>query len=98
MAMIEQWFDHAAVAAMAQDIAMSDGEEFANQYPAYLTDIAGETRKGLATLQTNPVIRQRYDTFAEVMVYGERFAFDKAMRTIVALVNGAWPDRAYLHD
>jgi Nucleotidyl transferase AbiEii toxin, Type IV TA system len=92
---IQQRIDHAAVAAMARDIAISDAEEFANQYPAYLADISGETRKALAALQTNPVIRQHYDTFAEVMVYGQRFGFDKAMQTIVALVNGPWPDRAH---
>jgi Nucleotidyl transferase AbiEii toxin, Type IV TA system len=71
------------------------GFSAANQYPAYLADISGETRKALAALQTNPSIRQRYDTFAEAMVYGQRFPFDKAMQTIVALVNRAWPDGAH---
>ena len=34
------------VARLARDIAAADAEKFRNQYPAYVTDMAGETRKG----------------------------------------------------
>ena len=79
--------DPAQVAALARDIAEADAQEFRSQYPAYAADIAGETRKALDALRTDPVHRRRYDDFVTAMVYGERPEFDTALGTVVAL----WP-------
>jgi hypothetical protein len=73
------------VAALARAIAETDAQEFASQYPAYAADIAGETRKALDALRTDPLHRQRYDRFMADMVYGERPEFDAAMMTVVEL-------------
>lgn len=73
------------VADLARDIAAADAKEFRNQYPAYAADIAGETRKALAALQTDPAYRSRYRDFIVAMAYGERLEFDVAFGTVVAL-------------
>ncbi len=82
--------DRGTVIALARDIAAADADEFRNQYPAYHTDIAGETHKALDALRTDPVHRLRYDRFLAIMVYGEQVEFDDAMRTIFNLVNDTW--------
>ena len=73
------------VIALARDIAKADAEEFLNQYPAYHADIAGETRKALDALQTDPIHRRRYDDFMSAMVYGETLEFDNAFSTVMGL-------------
>lgn len=82
--------DHDAVAGMVKEIAAADAAEFRNQYPAYHADPAGETRKALDALQTNPVYRTRYSDFVAAMVYGEQAGFDDAMATVMALADEAW--------
>ena len=76
--------DHDAVIGMVREIAAADAAEFRNQYPAYHADPAGETRKALDALQTNPVHRARYTDFVAAMVYGEQAGFDDAMATVTA--------------
>lgn len=78
--------DHDAVAKMAGEIAASDAAEFRNQYPAYHADPAGETRKAIDALRTDPVYRARYASFIAAMVYGEQTEFDHAMATITTAV------------
>jgi len=82
--------DRSTVVGLARDIAATDAEEFRNQYPAYQADIAGETRKALEALRTDPVHRERYDSFVAIMVYGEPWKFDEAMKTVGDLVDDAW--------
>jgi hypothetical protein len=82
--------DVRAVTALASDIVRADAEQFRNQYPAYATDIAGETRKALDALRSDPVYSDRYARFLADMVYGERWDFDEAMRTVADLVGDAW--------
>lgn len=77
--------DRGTVIALARDIAQADAEEFRNQYPAYHADIAGETRKALDALRTDPEHRKRYNDFVAGMVYGEQVGFDIALATVVAL-------------
>jgi predicted nucleotidyltransferase component of viral defense system len=77
--------DRHAVAEMAKEIAAADAVEFRNQYPAYHADIAGETRKALDALRTDPVHRARYTEFVAAMVYGEKAEFDEAMATVTAI-------------
>jgi hypothetical protein len=77
--------DNNQVAALARDIAVADAQEFRNQYPAYAVEIAGETRKALGTLRTDPVYRSRYGDFVNAMAYGERPEFDVALASVVAL-------------
>lgn len=79
--------DHDAVAGMAKEIAAADAAEFRNQYPAYHADIAGETRKALDALQTDPVHRAHYTEFAATMVYGEQTEYGDAAGTVTTLVN-----------
>ena len=77
--------DPVQVAALARDIADADAQEFRNQYPAYAADIAGETRKALNALRTDPAYRSRYGDFVIAMAYGERPEFDIALASVVAL-------------
>lgn len=74
--------EHDAVASMAKELP-ADADEFRNQYPAYHADIAGETRKALDALRTDPVYRTRYTAFVAAMVYGEKAEFDDAMNTVI---------------
>ncbi|HME40387.1 MAG TPA: nucleotidyl transferase AbiEii/AbiGii toxin family protein [Steroidobacteraceae bacterium] len=73
------------VAALARNIAAADAREFRNQYPAYVTDIAGETRKALDALRTDLAYRTRYGDFIIAMSYGERPEFDVALASVAAL-------------
>ena len=73
------------VAALAGEIARADAIEFRNQYPAYADDLAGETRKALDALHTDPMHARRYADFIAAMVYGEQPEFDEAMSTVTAL-------------
>jgi hypothetical protein len=35
-------------------------------------------------------VRERYDRFISMMVYGERMEFSEAMKTVAALVDDTW--------
>jgi hypothetical protein len=82
--------DPAEVATLAREIAAADAAVFRNQYPAYAADIAGETGKALAALNTDRDYRAHYDRFVIDMAYGEKPAFAAAMRTVTDLVERAW--------
>jgi hypothetical protein len=82
--------DPVQVAALARDIAAADAQEFRNQYPAYAADIAGETRKALDALRTDPTYRSRYGDFVIAMAYGERSEFDEAFATVDGLAVDVW--------
>ncbi len=73
------------VARLARQIAITDAAEFKNQYPAYEADISGETRKALAVIENEPVYRDRYGSFVQAMVYGEKPDFDQALKTLKEL-------------
>ena len=90
--MMRDLIDPAEVAALARAIAESDARQFAHQYPAYAADIAGETRKAIDALRTDPLHRRRYDDFVSAMVYGEKPEFDAAFSTVVVLAEN--PSRA----
>jgi hypothetical protein len=83
--MLQGHVDRGTVIALARDIAQFDADEFRNQYPAYAIDIAGETRKALDALRSDPAYRDRYARFLADMVYGEKPEFDEAMRTVTSL-------------
>ena len=87
--MMRALVDSASVADLARGIAENDAAQFANQYPAYATDIAGETRKAVDALRSAPLYRERYAQFLAAMVYGERPGFEEAMATVV-LLTGRW--------
>jgi predicted nucleotidyltransferase component of viral defense system len=82
--MMRGLIDLGEVAELARDIAAADAAEFGNQYPAYAANIAGETRKALDALRTDPLYRARYEGFVTAMVYGERADFEVAMATVTA--------------
>jgi hypothetical protein len=85
--------DNRQVAALTRDIAATDAREFRNQYPAYAADIAGETRKALNALQTDPAYRSRYGDFVNAMAYGERPEFDVALASLTTLGETTIPKR-----
>jgi Nucleotidyl transferase AbiEii toxin, Type IV TA system len=89
--MLRALIEPAAVATLAQAIAVTDAQEFASQYPAYAADIPGETRKALAALQGEVLHRERYIRFLAAMVYGEQPAFETAVATVADLADRAWP-------
>lgn len=91
--MMRGHLDPAVVAALARDIAAADALEFRNQYPAYVADSAGETRKALDALRTDALHRERYASFMADMVYGERPEFHEAFVTVAELAALAWHDR-----
>ncbi len=64
-----------------------DAGEFRNQYPAYATDIAAESRKALEGLGNDAIYRRRYAAFMAAMVYGEKPAFEEAMKTVHELAS-----------
>jgi predicted nucleotidyltransferase component of viral defense system len=80
--MIRDQLDLAAVADMSTAIAVDDAATFGNQYPAYLSDSSGETRKALAALSVDPAYRERYASFMRNMVYGEQPKFEQAFGTV----------------
>lgn len=83
--------DRAKVAGLMRSIAVMDAEQFGHQHPVYRDDIAGETRKALAFLSTDPGVRTSYEGFVSTMVYGEVAPFEAAIATVQALVEEAWP-------
>jgi hypothetical protein len=91
--MMRDLVDPAEVATLARTIAEADAQEFDNQFPAYTADIAGETRKALDALRTDPMHRRRYEDFVNGMVYGKRVEFATAMQTVVDLSDIAWSER-----
>ena len=55
----------------------------------YTADIAGETRKALDALRTDPAHWRRDHDFAAGMVYGEKLDFEAALGTVVVLAENA---------
>ena len=89
--MMRDLIDPVEVAALARAIAESRcARNSRNQYPAYAADIAGETRKALDALRTDPLHRRRYDDFVSAMVYGEKPEFGEAFATVAGLVKDVW--------
>lgn len=88
--MMRELVDPTVFTALVRAIAQADAAEFANQYPAYAADIAGETRTALTALRSDPVHRDRYIRFMADMVYGERPDFGVAMDTVTGLAERVW--------
>jgi hypothetical protein len=86
--------DQTAIVELARLIAQRDAEEFRNQYPAYHTDIAGETHKTLAAWVTEPTSGALYSIFVAAMVYSKQVDFSAAMATVAGLVEEIWPKTA----
>jgi predicted nucleotidyltransferase component of viral defense system len=83
--------DREHVGALMREIAVMDAEQFGHQHPVYRADIAGESKKALDFLSTDPGVRELYASFMAAMVYGQATPFDEAIDTVCALVNNAWP-------
>ena len=83
--MMKDHIDPNQAATLAGEIARTDAAEFRNQYPAYADDLAGETRKAIEALRTDPTHARRYANFLAAMVYGEQTAYGDAMTTVSAL-------------
>lgn len=89
--MVRKKVDLNKVAGLMRDIAIDDAKQFEHQHPAYRDDIAGETRKALTFLQSQPEVRARYEDFVAAMVYGQAAPFDEAIATVRSFVEAAWP-------
>jgi hypothetical protein len=76
--------------ALARAITVADAVEFRNQFPAYATDIAGETGRAVDALRTAPVYRDRYADFMLNMVYGDQPDFETAMAVVADLAAVTW--------
>src|ERR1019366_8104344 len=83
--MMRTLIDPTETVILARAISAADGEEFRNQYPAYASNPATETRKALEALHTDPTHQQRYDDFVAAMVYGEKIEFAAALATVTEL-------------
>lgn len=88
--MMKDHIDRDQVAALASEIARADAAEFRNQYPVYAADPAGETRKALDALRTDPTHARRYAEFIAAMVYGEQTEYCAAMESVTALATRAF--------
>ena len=81
------YIDMDQIVRLAQAIAVADGQEFRNQYPAYAADIAGETQAAVAALHTDVTYRHRYNDFVNAMVYGDRPEYDITLGTVLELAH-----------
>jgi hypothetical protein len=88
--MMRTLIDPAEVVTLSRAISAADGEEFRNQYPAYASNPAAETRKALKALHNDPTHQQRYNDFVSAMVYGEKIEFAVALATVTGLAEDAW--------
>ena len=75
-----------SAAMVSRSKAAADAEEFRNQYPAYISDIASETTKALASLKSDSSYRSKYNDFTASMVYGKQVTFDDARETVTAAI------------
>ena len=60
--------------------------------PVGTVSMRGQNEASAASLQTDPAYRRRYDDFVAAMVYGEKWKFDDAIRTVAALSDGFLKD------
>lgn len=88
---IRSQIDLSAVPELMRAVAQQDALDFGPQHPAYRDNIAGETRRAMTHLKAAPEVRARYQSFVAAMVYGPVAPFDKAIETVAALVDLAWP-------
>ncbi len=89
--MVREHVDRPRLIELARRIAKQDAHDFRSQYPAYLADIPGESRRGLL-FWTQPGAGQHlYFNFVAAMVYGEQASFTEALPTLIGLVDDAWP-------
>jgi predicted nucleotidyltransferase component of viral defense system len=88
--MMKDHIDLDQAVALAGEIAQTDAIEFRNQYPAYAANLAGETRKALDALRTDPLYARRYADFVAAMVYGEQTDYAVAIGSVTALAERAF--------
>jgi predicted nucleotidyltransferase component of viral defense system len=79
-------YDSATVANLAREIMPLDAEEFGNQFPAYRNNPMDETRRALAALTTDSRYERRYAEFLDLMVYGDKPAYNDAVATVSSLI------------
>ena len=63
-----------------------DAQEFAGQFPAYLSDPVAHTKRALAALKSGAQYARRYDEFLQLMVYGDKPPYVAALATVAGLV------------
>lgn len=71
----------------AKTIVISDGKQFKNQHPEYAADPSAEIRQSLALLKDQPLWKERYEEFIEVMVYDSTNAlpYDQAFNVLESI-------------
>jgi hypothetical protein len=85
--MMRELVDCAGVGSLARVIAEADAHQFVSRYPADTAYTAGETRKALDALHSDPDHRRRYAQFVAAMVYGEEAVFDRPSEQFLR-----WPE------
>jgi len=79
---IRPHYDPAEVAVLALSIMPHDAEAFGNQFPPYRANPMAETRRAVATLQTDLDYAQSYAQFLRNMVYGEKIELAACLGTL----------------
>ncbi len=84
--MARDHYDPPAVVSLAREIMRVDAQEFAGQFPAYLSDPVAHMRRALAALKSGAQYARRYDEFLQLMVYGDKPPYVAALATVAGLV------------
>jgi predicted nucleotidyltransferase component of viral defense system len=76
------------IGPLLQQVMRTDAEQFGRQHDQFLANPKAEMLHGLTCLQTNPVHKERYETFIGPLVYHESPAqWDETMKTLTDLTN-----------
>ncbi len=78
-------YDPQEVVELARGIMPQDAAEFGNQFPAYRNSPLEETRRAVEALTADASFARRYAEFLQIMVYGDRPAYNEAMATVSSL-------------
>lgn len=78
-------YDAAEVVELALGIMPQDAAEFGNQFPAYRDNPLEETRRAVEALTDDASYARRHAEFLQIMVYGDRPAYEEAMATVSSL-------------
>lgn len=73
-------------------VIKKDAQLYSRQHPEFFSDPVGELNRVMEWIQTDAQIRQRYDRFIRVMVYGcDPPTFDMACNTFQYALRSAVP-------
>lgn len=89
---VESGCDLEPIGPLLQQVMKTDAEQFGRQHEQFLADPKAEMLHGLRCLQTNPIHKERYETFIGPLVYHESPAqWDEAIKALTDLTNQLLP-------